>query len=68
MNITLNTLDGLNTVFSLFSPQSRGLFISGPFEGGHWRGGGLMEGGLIERGAYLFIQKTSDEDYLFELQ
>ena len=36
-----------------------GLFISGPFEGG------LSEG---EGGAYLFIQKTSDGDYLLELQ
>ena len=32
-------------------------------------GGGLIERrDLIERGAYLFIQKTSDGDHLFELQ
>ena len=57
-----------NTVFSLFSPWGGGLFISGPFEGAYWRGGPIGEGGLIERGAYLFIQKTSNEDYLFEQQ
>ena len=27
----------------------------------------IGEGGLLERGAYIFIQKTSNGDYLFEL-
>ena len=50
--------------YSLYlAPRGGGLFISGPF------GGGLIgEGGLIERGTYLFIKKTSDGDYLSELQ
>ena len=46
-----------------YSLYSAPLFISGPL-GAYWRGGGLIE----REGAYLFIQKTSNGDYLFELQ
>ena len=58
----------ISILYSLYLALAGGgsLFISGPFDGG---GGGSLEGGgIIERGAYLFIQKNSDGDYIFELQ
>ena len=72
---------GINDTSAYLSSNCHLLvLISGPFEGGgligggligegaYWRGGLIGGGGLLERGAYLFIQKTSDGDYLFELQ
>ena len=66
----------MNITYSLYLDPpggGGGLFISGPFEGGgligekgvNWGGGGA----LFKRGEGLFIHpKTSNGDYLFELQ